>query len=57
METNIYFSRHAKRRMKLYDLSEEDVTTILKHRNANLSFSEGKNEILSETNSAGTDTR
>lgn len=33
------FSRHAKRRMKLYGITEEDVTRVLEN---------GKKEILSE---------
>jgi hypothetical protein len=46
---NIYFSRHAKRRMKLYDLSKEDVSFIIKFEDPKLNFPEGKYEITSQT--------
>jgi len=49
MEQNIHFSRHAKRRMKLYNLSEEDVPSVIACKNPKLNFSEGKHQIVSET--------
>lgn len=45
---NIQFSRHARRRMKLYDLSEEDVSCVIKYQNPQLNFLERKYEIISE---------
>ncbi len=50
MQENIHFSRHAKRRMNLYDLSEEDVSSVITLQNPKLNFAEGKYEIVGETN-------
>jgi len=49
VEEKIKYSRHAKRRMKLYNLSEQDVFSIIEHRNPKLLFPEGKHEIIGET--------
>lgn len=46
---DIKYSRHARRRMKLYNLSEEDVSSIIEHQNPGLVFMEGRHEIISET--------
>jgi len=35
--------------MKLYNLSEEDVSSIIEHLNPGLVFLEGKHEIIGET--------
>ncbi len=40
----IFFSRHAKRRAKLYGISEEDVKLILKDAN----LKQGRQELLKE---------
>ncbi|MFP4532735.1 MAG: DUF4258 domain-containing protein [Desulfobacterales bacterium] len=45
----IQFSRHAKRRMNLYDLQEADVLSIIQYQNPQIDFPEGKHEIISET--------
>jgi len=39
---NIRFSRHAKRRAKLYGIAESSVTTIL----ANMNLLQGEHEII-----------
>ena len=39
---NIKFSRHAKRRAKLYGITESSVTTIL----ANMNLLQGEHEII-----------
>jgi len=49
MKKKIHFSRHAKRRMKLYDLSRDDVAFVITLQNPELDFPEGKNEIISKT--------
>ena len=46
---NIYFSRHAKRRMNLNDLQEADVLSIIQYQKPQRDFAEGKHEIISET--------
>lgn len=45
---NIQYSRHARRRMKLYGLSEDDVFSVIRHVSADLAFAEGKHEIIGE---------
>ena len=45
---NIQFSRHAKRRMRLYNLSEDIVITIIQQQKPNFHFSEGRHEIVSD---------
>ena len=44
----IQFSRHARRRMKLYNLSEGNVSSVILNHNPELDFPEGKQEIISE---------
>ncbi|MBI4652078.1 hypothetical protein HY745_12550 [Candidatus Desantisbacteria bacterium] len=41
---NIKFSRHAKRRAKLYDISESIIINIL----TNMNLSQGEHEIIKE---------
>jgi hypothetical protein len=36
--------------MKLYELSEEDVASVIKSQKPQLDFPEGKNELISKTN-------
>ena len=47
-DRDIRYSRHAKRRMSLYKLTEEDVSSVLEHQNPDFLFPEGKNEVISE---------
>ena len=45
---NINFSRHAKRRMQLYKILEEDVINAIGDYITNSRFSSGKKEIVSK---------
>jgi len=45
-EIEIYFSRHAKRRMRLYNISEEDVQTILRSKKRDAWISDDRNEAI-----------
>ena len=45
-EITIKFSRHAKRRMALYEISETTVQAIIENREKDDSFSGGKNEVI-----------
>ena len=45
---NIEYSRHAQRRIKLYNLSEEEVSSIIKQAILESAVHEGKQEIISD---------
>ncbi|MBW1778911.1 MAG: DUF4258 domain-containing protein [Deltaproteobacteria bacterium] len=45
-EIIIQFSRHAKRRMALYEISEPTVRAIIKSRKKDGIVKEGKNEVI-----------
>ena len=45
-EINIKFSRHAKRRMALYEITETTVQAIIERRKKDDSLSGGKNEVI-----------
>jgi hypothetical protein len=49
MNKHIKYSRHARRRMNLYGLTQEDVSSVLEYQNPDFVFPQGKNEIISET--------
>ncbi len=49
MTKEIQYSRHARRRMSLYNISETDILSVIEHHNRKLDFSEGKHEIIGET--------
>jgi len=42
----IKFSRHAKRRMKLYCISEETVSSVIGDRHREVGYSDGKYEVI-----------
>ncbi len=44
----IKFSRHAKRRMSLYDISESNVKKLIENLGTKNSISSGKNEIIDD---------
>lgn len=45
-QTVIYFSRHAKRRMRLYNIAEEEVQTILRGKKRDEWISDDRNEVI-----------
>ena len=45
-QTEIYFSRHAKRRMRLYNIAEEEVQTILRGKKRDEWISDDRNEVI-----------
>jgi hypothetical protein len=48
LNKKIEYSRHAKRRMKLYNLSEEDVSSIVKQSGSKTASQQEKNVIVSD---------
>ena len=48
INSTLFFSRHARRRMRLYNISEEDVLSAILHHNPELAFLEGKQEVISK---------
>jgi len=49
MTKEIQYSRHARRRMSLYNISEIDILAVIENHNPKLDFSEGKHEIIGKT--------
>ncbi|MFP4392010.1 MAG: hypothetical protein ACOC3Y_01365 [Desulfohalobiaceae bacterium] len=47
-KNKVNFSRHAKRRMQLYKLTEENIICILQDQDPEFHFLEGKHEIVSK---------
>ncbi len=48
LNKNIEYSRHAKRRMKLYNISEESVLSIITQACSENAIEEGKHELISD---------
>jgi hypothetical protein len=46
IEFRIEFSRHARRRMSLYGITEETIRTIIKNKISESGAVDGKNEIV-----------
>ena len=44
---NIHFSRHAKRRMQLYKISEENIITIIENHKIQHVIAQGRQEVIS----------
>lgn len=45
---NIEYSRHARRRMQLYNISNEDVSSIIEQNSLGFAVQQEKNEIISD---------
>lgn len=48
LNKKIEYSRHARRRMQLYNISEEDVSSIVEQNSLAFAVQQGKHEIVSD---------
>lgn len=48
LKKNIEYSRHARRRMQLYNISEEDVSSIIEQKSPGFAVQQEKHEIISD---------